>query len=188
MSVYKVPETRAGGSLGAVSPHAPSFHIIDHIIYHTSLDVPELVPATGLERSTRAFAAALDRANGMTLAQPLAHDLATQVEKGRLTPDKASRLRGLITGSLLFVSQFSGGLGSGPALKVGGRDLTTNLPRPAPKFRAFDKRTGAVVWEKELPLAPAASPMTYMAGGKQYVVVAVSGRQYPGEFIALAIP
>jgi hypothetical protein len=31
--------------------------------------VPELVPATGLERATRAFAAALDRSNKMTLAQ-----------------------------------------------------------------------------------------------------------------------
>ena len=49
--------------------YAPSFHIIDHIIYHTSLDVPELVPASGLERSTRAFAAILDRANKMTTAQ-----------------------------------------------------------------------------------------------------------------------
>jgi hypothetical protein len=49
--------------------YAPSFHIIDHIIYHTSLDVPDLVPASGLERSTRAFAAALDRANKMTMAE-----------------------------------------------------------------------------------------------------------------------
>jgi peptidase M28-like protein len=49
--------------------YAPSFHIIDHVIYHTSLDTPELVPATGLERATRAFAAALDRANNMTMAQ-----------------------------------------------------------------------------------------------------------------------
>ena len=49
--------------------YAPSFHIIDHVIYHTSLDAPELVPASGLERSTRAFAAALDRANGMTMAE-----------------------------------------------------------------------------------------------------------------------
>jgi hypothetical protein len=39
------------------------------VIYHTSLDVPELVPVTGLERSTRAFVAALDRANQMTMAQ-----------------------------------------------------------------------------------------------------------------------
>jgi len=49
--------------------YAPSFHIIDHVIYHTSLDTPELVPATGLERSTRAFVAALDRANAMTMRQ-----------------------------------------------------------------------------------------------------------------------
>ena len=48
---------------------APSFHIIDHVTYHTSLDVPEPVPATGLERATRAFAAALDRANKMTMKQ-----------------------------------------------------------------------------------------------------------------------
>jgi hypothetical protein len=49
--------------------YAPSFHIIDHVIYHTSLDVPELVPASGLERSTRAFAAVLDRANEMSLEE-----------------------------------------------------------------------------------------------------------------------
>lgn len=49
--------------------YAPSFHIIDHVIYHTSLDVPELVPASGLERSTRAFVAAIDRVNRMTLLQ-----------------------------------------------------------------------------------------------------------------------
>jgi Peptidase family M28 len=49
--------------------YAPSFHIIDHVIYHTSLDTPELVPANGLERSTRAFVATLDRANAMTMSQ-----------------------------------------------------------------------------------------------------------------------
>jgi hypothetical protein len=49
--------------------YAPSFHIIEHVIYHTSLDVPELVPAAGLERATRAFAAVLDRANRMSMAE-----------------------------------------------------------------------------------------------------------------------
>jgi hypothetical protein len=49
--------------------YAPSFHIIEHIIYHTSLDVPELVPASGLARTTRAFAAIVDQANAMTLQQ-----------------------------------------------------------------------------------------------------------------------
>lgn len=69
VTVYKIPERRAGGSLGAVSPHAPSFHIIDHVIYHTSLDTPELVPAVGLGWSERAFLKILDETNQMTMAQ-----------------------------------------------------------------------------------------------------------------------
>jgi len=68
VSVYKVPEARAGGSLGAVSPLAPSFHIIDHVIYHTSIDTPELVPAVGLGWSERAFLRVIDETNKMTMA------------------------------------------------------------------------------------------------------------------------
>lgn len=49
--------------------YAPSFHIIEHVIYHTSLDTPDLVPASGLQRTTRAFAAVLDRANAMTMRE-----------------------------------------------------------------------------------------------------------------------
>jgi len=63
VSVYAMEDGPKNGNL------APSFHIIDHVIYHTSLDIPALVPATGLERATRAFVAALDRANTMTLAE-----------------------------------------------------------------------------------------------------------------------
>ena len=63
VSVYAMEDGPKNGN------YAPSFHIIDHVIYHTSLDVPELVPASGLERTTRAFAAALDRINGMTMEQ-----------------------------------------------------------------------------------------------------------------------
>jgi hypothetical protein len=48
---------------------APGFHIIDHVIYHTTLDIPELVPAEGLERSTRAFLNVIDRVNGMSLQE-----------------------------------------------------------------------------------------------------------------------
>ncbi len=63
VSVYAMEDGPKNGN------YAPSFHIIDHIIYHTSLDIPALVPASGLERATRAFAAAIDRANGMTMAE-----------------------------------------------------------------------------------------------------------------------
>ena len=63
VSVYGVEDTPKNGNF------APSFHIINHVVYHTSLDTPELVPAEGMQRSVRAFAAIIDRVNGMTLQQ-----------------------------------------------------------------------------------------------------------------------
>ena len=39
-----------------------------------------------------------------------------------------------------------------------------------------------------MPAAQSGSPMTYMADGKQYIVVAVSGGIYSGEYIAFALP
>ena len=54
-------------------------------------------------------------------------------------------------------------------------------------FRAFDKKTGKIAWEMELPAGVSNAPMTYMVGGKQYIVVAVSGRQHPGELVALSL-
>jgi quinoprotein glucose dehydrogenase len=55
-------------------------------------------------------------------------------------------------------------------------------------FRAFDKKTGKIVWETELDAGVSNSPMTYMVNGKQYILVGISGRQHPGEFVALALP
>ena len=50
------------------------------------------------------------------------------------------------------------------------------------------RRPARSSWEMELPAGVSNAPMTYMANGKQYIVVAVSGRQYPGELVALALP
>jgi quinoprotein glucose dehydrogenase len=55
-------------------------------------------------------------------------------------------------------------------------------------FRAFDKKTGKILWETELDAGVSNSPMTYMVNGKQYLLVGISGRQHPGEFVALALP
>jgi quinoprotein glucose dehydrogenase len=43
------------------------------------------------------------------------------------------------------------------------------------KIRAFDKHTGKVVWEANLPAAGYATPATYSIDGKQYVVIACGG-------------
>ena len=68
IAIYSRPETRPGGELGIVFTDAPSFHIIDHAIYHTDLDTPALVPEPGLEAAVRAFARIIDDVNKLTLA------------------------------------------------------------------------------------------------------------------------
>ena len=42
-------------------------------------------------------------------------------------------------------------------------------------LRAFDAATGAELWKGRLPAGGQATPMTYRAGGKQYVVIAAGG-------------
>jgi quinoprotein glucose dehydrogenase len=61
------------------------------------------------------------------------------------------------------------------------------------KFRAFDSRTGQLLWEAELPFAGVATPSTYMIDGRQYVVIAASGARDPkgpagGAYVAFALP
>jgi len=58
------------------------------------------------------------------------------------------------------------------------------------KFRAFDKDTGELLWEKSLPGNGHATPSIYMVEGKQYVAIAVTGgKEDPdGYIIAFALP
>ena len=93
---------------------------------------------------------------------------------------QAGRASVLVTPELLFLgeganvgvaalTQFWGG--------VGGK-----------KFRAYEKQTGDVVWEMELPGGTSGAPMTYMHEGRQYIVVAVGWEDMASEWVALALP
>src|SRR5205814_7127189 len=44
-------------------------------------------------------------------------------------------------------------------------------------FRAFDKQSGAILWQAELPFGGNASPSTYMINGRQFVVISSGGTQ-----------
>jgi quinoprotein glucose dehydrogenase len=58
-------------------------------------------------------------------------------------------------------------------------------------FRAFDQRTGKILWEHKLPGMASSIPSTYAVGDKQYVVVSVNGsseNNFKGGYIAFAIP
>jgi glucose dehydrogenase len=55
-------------------------------------------------------------------------------------------------------------------------------------LRAYDKNNGNQVGEVWMPAPQSGSPMTYLADGKQYVVVAVAGGVYSGEYLAFRLP
>lgn len=61
------------------------------------------------------------------------------------------------------------------------------------KFRAFDKTTGKVLWETQLPAGGYATPATYQAAGRQFVLIAAGGAGKLGtkagdQFVAFALP
>jgi quinoprotein glucose dehydrogenase len=61
------------------------------------------------------------------------------------------------------------------------------------KIRAFDSRTGQLLWEAELPFSGTATPATYMVDGKQYVVICTSSARnlkapQGGAYVAFALP
>jgi len=64
---------------------------------------------------------------------------------------------------------------------------TSDHPRGA-MLRAYDKQSGKEVGAVFMPAPQSGSPMTYMYSGKQYIVVAVSGGPYSGEYIAFSLP
>jgi len=72
----------------------------------------------------------------------------------------------LLTRSLLFVAQLDGS---------------------RPVLRSYDKRTGDVLSELDLPLPPMGTPMSYMVDGKQYIVMAV-GAGPVTRLMAVSLP
>ena len=79
----------------------------------------------------------------------------------------------------------------GPLVTAGGLLFigATNFDK---KFRAFDKATGALLWETTLPFPGNATPATYQVNGRQFVVIAAGGGKDPrsksgGVYVAFAV-
>ncbi|MEO8098144.1 MAG: PQQ-binding-like beta-propeller repeat protein [Acidobacteriota bacterium] len=72
---------------------------------------------------------------------------------------------------------------------LGDSQLTTTPQHPrGAMLRAYDKATGKEVGAVWMPAPQSGSPMTYSVDGKQYIIVAVSGGAYSGEYIAYSLP
>jgi quinoprotein glucose dehydrogenase len=89
---------------------------------------------------------------------------------------QAVRAAPLVTKSLLFVTE--------------GDQINVRTPPNGggKKIRAFDKATGAVLWETELDAGSTGTLMTYQHNGKQFIVIAIGGVQHPAEFVAFSLP
>lgn len=80
----------------------------------------------------------------------------------------------------------------GPIVTAGGLVIigATNADR---QIRAFDRRSGKLLWQSELPFSGNATPITYMIEGRQYVVIATSAARNPkgprgSAYVAFALP
>lgn len=115
---------------------------------------------------------------------PRHHPLLKDLDVGPLGDD--TRGNPMVTKTVLFVSSGRPGLRGGEApVSVGGRPLS-KLPPELPKIRAFDKTSGRMLWEADLP-GSAGGPMTYLHQGKQYIAMAV-GLGDRAEIVAFALP
>ena len=79
----------------------------------------------------------------------------------------------------------------GPIITKGGLIFIGASPDKA--FRAYNLKTGELVWKGEIPAPATATPMTYKAGGKQFVVIAAGGHLGFGtvqsdSIVAFALP
>jgi quinoprotein glucose dehydrogenase len=70
---------------------------------------------------------------------------------------------------------------------MGDPQATTTPHGRGAMLRAYDKATGAQVGAIFIPAPQSGSPMTYSIDGRQFIVVAVSGGPYSGEYIAFAL-
>ena len=95
-------------------------------------------------------------------------DLPWLGQRGRPAP--------LLTKTLLFLGEGSEGALS--ILPIAG----------GPTFRAWDKKTGEVIWEVELEAGTSGAPMTYMINGKQHLLVAIGDHEVRGQYVVFALP
>ena len=78
----------------------------------------------------------------------------------------------------------------GPVVTAGG--LLFIAATSDAKIRAYNKRTGQLLWEADLPAAGFATPSVYAVDGKQYVVIACGGgklqKRSGDSYVAFALP
>ena len=186
------------GGWGAGNWHTGAFDPETGIYYAVSHTMPTVWSVAPPADEDATLAWATPRGEELRVPTPRPHGLPiVKPPYGRVTALDLNR------GELAWMAPNGDGPRNHPRLK--DLDLPPlGIPnRPAPlvtdpeqdqswrwgrKFRAYDKATGEVVWETELPAGTTGGPMTYLHGGRQFIVVAVGERDQVPEWVALARP
>lgn len=118
-------------------------------------------------------------------------EIKWQVPYGE-TPDNI-RLHPALKGKDIPNTGMNGYNGAGvlvtKTLVIIGDTQVTSIKHPrGAMMRAYDKATGKEVGAVWMPAPVSGSPMTYMWQGRQYIVIAVSGGNYSGEYLAYSLP
>ena len=134
------------------------------------------------------------------LKPPYGHISAVNMDKGEIvwqvpngeTPDfirNHPALKGLNIANTGQPGYDTGTLVTKTLVIQGDTQLTTSPSHPrGAMLRAYDKATGKELGAVWMPAPQSGSPMTYSVNGKQYLVVAISGGVYSGEYLAFALP
>ncbi|WP_395671070.1 hypothetical protein [Phenylobacterium sp.] len=191
----QLPGSDGGGmwSSGSYDPDTNTYYtVVADIVSAHCMEKPPAADATlPYQKRPGRFQLAPQGPQGMPfLKPPYSHFVAIDMTNGKTRwrvpngegPRTSPLLKGLnlpmlgnpgkpavaVTKELIFVGEGSSGmLMAGPHNAYGD------------KFRAYDKRNGKILAEVQLPAGTAGAPITYSVGGKQLVLVAVSGA--PGQ-------
>jgi quinoprotein glucose dehydrogenase len=175
------------GPLGMVRPE-PGESDMAYVVGSASEDVPGggqpyhlTVEGLPIQRPPYGQITAIDLNRGEILWQ-IAHgetpDEVTQNPKlkGMVIPRTGrAGIVGVLTTKTLVISGEAG-------------TFTNTEGKTGALLRAYDKQTGKDAGAVPMPMGETGSPMTYLLHGKQYIVVAVSGEDYPGELLAFTLP
>jgi len=164
------------------------------------LPAPARVPGPAAAQGAGILGPAFN-VNGLpVLKPPYGHISAINMDRGEIiwqvpngeTPDSIRNnpaLKGLDIPNTGQAGYDTGTLVTKTLVIQGDTQITTSASHPrGAMLRAYDKATGKELGAVWMPAPQSGSPMTYSVSGQQYLVVAISGGNYSGEYIAFRLP
>ena len=207
-TVYAYAQSIIAG-LGLVKPPSKEISELDYVLGRAGQPVRHIgrTASEGLGADVASAApSSITAANALTVSglplvkPPYGSISAINMDRGEIvwqvangeTPDFVRNnpaLKGLNIPNTGQAGYDTGTLVTKTLVIQGDTQLTTTSSHPrGAMLRAYDKATGKELGAVWMPAPQTGSPMTYSLNGQQYLVVAISGGSYSGEYLAFKLP